>query len=194
MQLLHWLPAEPAGDSVCRSGGWGEAAPVGWPVVPLVLWGLAAACPHRPTLAGFAQRPPEQRDGHGSRGMQPLALCPTDVDECLQSPPPCGSGRCENVPGGYRCLCPAGFRASLTENQCLGVQGKGAEGRCGGSTGAPLMGRLLPQILMSVQQQDCLVAPRGAASTRRAPSVASVPEGTRRRAQGAFPAWVSATH
>lgn len=53
---------------------------------------------------------------------------------------------------------------------------------------------LLPQILMSVQQQDCLVALRGAASTQRAPSAASVPEDTGRRAWGVLPAWVSATH
>lgn len=69
-----------------------------------------------------------------------------------------------------------------------------AGGRCGGTAGAPLMARLLPQILMSVQQQDCLAALRGAASTWRALSTASVPEGTGRRAQGALPVWVSATH
>ena len=32
-----------------------------------------------------------------------------DIDECLQSSPPC-SHQCENTPGGYRCLCPDGAR------------------------------------------------------------------------------------
>uniref|UniRef100_A0A8C3Y714 Latent transforming growth factor beta binding protein 4 n=1 Tax=Catharus ustulatus TaxID=91951 RepID=A0A8C3Y714_CATUS len=34
----------------------------------------------------------------------------SDVDECSQVPSPCAHGRCENRPGGYECVCPAGYR------------------------------------------------------------------------------------
>uniref|UniRef100_A0A8V0Y7C6 Latent transforming growth factor beta binding protein 4 n=1 Tax=Gallus gallus TaxID=9031 RepID=A0A8V0Y7C6_CHICK len=41
-----------------------------------------------------------------------------DVDECAQSPPPCAHGRCENLPGSFRCVCNAGFRSATHGGHC----------------------------------------------------------------------------
>ncbi|XP_035381534.1 latent-transforming growth factor beta-binding protein 4 isoform X2 [Electrophorus electricus] len=43
----------------------------------------------------------------------------TDVDECRQNPSPCSNGRCENIPGSYRCVCPVGYR--IQGNSCTDV-------------------------------------------------------------------------
>ncbi|XP_076845192.1 latent-transforming growth factor beta-binding protein 4 isoform X2 [Brachyhypopomus gauderio] len=43
----------------------------------------------------------------------------TDVDECRQSPSPCSNGRCENIPGSYRCVCSVGYRTR--DNSCTDV-------------------------------------------------------------------------
>lgn len=47
-----------------------------------------------------------------------------DVNECLQTPSPCSVGECDNTPGGYRCVCPAGFRANFQQTQCQGKRGR----------------------------------------------------------------------
>uniref|UniRef100_A0A8C4YJU6 Latent transforming growth factor beta binding protein 4 n=1 Tax=Gopherus evgoodei TaxID=1825980 RepID=A0A8C4YJU6_9SAUR len=44
-----------------------------------------------------------------------------DVDECRQTPRPCSYGRCENTPGSYRCVCPAGFRLDPQQHQCQDI-------------------------------------------------------------------------
>ncbi|XP_030621883.1 latent-transforming growth factor beta-binding protein 4 [Chanos chanos] len=43
----------------------------------------------------------------------------SDIDECRQSPSPCSNGRCENIPGSYRCVCRTGYR--LQGNTCTDV-------------------------------------------------------------------------
>ena len=43
-------------------------------------------------------------------------VSPSDVDECQQNP--CSSGRCDNTPGSYRCVCRLGYR--LSGNTCTG--------------------------------------------------------------------------
>ncbi|KAH1181100.1 hypothetical protein KIL84_002034 [Mauremys mutica] len=48
---------------------------------------------------------------------------PVDVDECRQTPRPCSYGRCENTPGSYQCVCPAGFRLDPQQRQCQGELG-----------------------------------------------------------------------
>ncbi|XP_069578756.1 latent-transforming growth factor beta-binding protein 4 [Brachyistius frenatus] len=40
-----------------------------------------------------------------------------DIDECQQNP--CSNGRCDNMPGSYRCVCRLGYR--LTGNTCTDV-------------------------------------------------------------------------
>lgn len=118
-----------------------------------------------------------------------------DVDECQQEPPPCGSGHCENVPGGYRCLCPTGFRASLTEDQCLGEEGRGWGGDFWAAAGALVIttGHLCLSLqMLTSAQHSPLVAHTGTALIPRAPSTAGVCRGTGQRVQKA-PAQASAT-
>lgn len=43
-----------------------------------------------------------------------------DVDECKEQPNICDGGRCDNLPGSYRCICPAGLLASPDQKRCLG--------------------------------------------------------------------------
>ncbi|OXB82806.1 UNVERIFIED_CONTAM: hypothetical protein H355_000504 [Colinus virginianus] len=54
------------------------------------------------------------RWGHGGDD----AAVTADVDECARSPPPCPHGRCENLPGSFRCVCPSGFRATTHGGHC----------------------------------------------------------------------------
>eukprot|EP00076_Gallus_gallus_P034754 XP_025000292.1 LOW QUALITY PROTEIN: latent-transforming growth factor beta-binding protein 4-like [Gallus gallus] len=58
------------------------------------------------------------RDGtRWGRGRDDAVLM-ADVDECAQSPPPCAHGRCENLPGSFRCVCNAGFRSATHGGHC----------------------------------------------------------------------------
>ncbi|KAM8905293.1 latent-transforming growth factor beta-binding protein 4-like isoform 2-T2 [Spinachia spinachia] len=52
----------------------------------------------------------------------------TDVDECRQSP--CSSGRCENTPGSYHCICRHGYR--LQNNTCTDVDECAEPSQCPG--------------------------------------------------------------
>ncbi|MBW03731.1 Latent-transforming growth factor beta-binding protein 4, partial [Eschrichtius robustus] len=45
----------------------------------------------------------------------------TDVDECHRVPPPCDRGRCENTPGSFLCVCPAGYQAAPHGAKCQDV-------------------------------------------------------------------------
>ena len=45
----------------------------------------------------------------------------TDVDECKEQPDICNGGRCDNLPGGYRCICTGGLTASPDQKRCLGT-------------------------------------------------------------------------
>ena len=38
--------------------------------------------------------------------------CITDVDECTVDPSVCGPGTCQNLLGGYQCICSAGYKAT----------------------------------------------------------------------------------
>lgn len=44
-----------------------------------------------------------------------------DVDECAQSPSPCGY-QCRNVPGSFRCLCPPGTVLLGDGRSCAGLE------------------------------------------------------------------------
>jgi len=44
-----------------------------------------------------------------------------DVDECKETPDICDGGRCENLPGSYRCQCTGGLTASPEQKRCLDV-------------------------------------------------------------------------
>lgn len=60
-------------------------------------------------------------------------LVPADVDECHRVPPPCDRGRCENTPGSFLCVCPAGYQAAPHGAGCQGEELGGTEGKgCGG--------------------------------------------------------------
>ncbi|KAH1180652.1 hypothetical protein KIL84_001586 [Mauremys mutica] len=52
-------------------------------------------------------------------GLQPGRQA--DIDECAQSPRPCAQGRCENTPGSYRCVCPAGYRPNPPGTSCADI-------------------------------------------------------------------------
>ena len=45
----------------------------------------------------------------------------TDVDECKEQPDICNGGRCDNLPGEYRCICNGGLTASPDQKRCLGM-------------------------------------------------------------------------
>lgn len=62
-----------------------------------------------------------------------------DVDECTQSPGLCGRGACENLPGSFRCVCPAGFRGSACEedvDECAQEPPPCGPGRCDNTAGS----------------------------------------------------------
>ena len=43
-----------------------------------------------------------------------------DIDECLELAGACQPvGRCENVPGSYRCSCPPGYELDETGKRCV---------------------------------------------------------------------------
>lgn len=45
----------------------------------------------------------------------------TDINECEESHQSiCSNGRCENIPGGYRCICNRGYELSPDKSFCLG--------------------------------------------------------------------------
>uniref|UniRef100_A0A663F154 Latent transforming growth factor beta binding protein 4 n=1 Tax=Aquila chrysaetos chrysaetos TaxID=223781 RepID=A0A663F154_AQUCH len=81
---------------------------------------------YRPSAAGtdcqgqWGPWVPPTRTPGSLGGLNP-ARVPADVDECAQSPPPCTHGRCENLPGGYRCTCPAGYRGTAPDEPCQDI-------------------------------------------------------------------------
>ncbi|XP_014017554.2 latent-transforming growth factor beta-binding protein 4 isoform X1 [Salmo salar] len=64
-----------------------------------------------------------------------------DIDECRASPPPCGSGRCQNIEGGYRCSCPSGYlpgpqgTSCIDVNECLQTPSPCSVGECDNTPG-----------------------------------------------------------
>ncbi|KAM6933363.1 latent-transforming growth factor beta-binding protein 4 [Xenentodon cancila] len=52
----------------------------------------------------------------------------TDIDECRRAP--CSNGRCENTPGGYRCICRHGYK--LQNNTCTDVDECAEPSQCPG--------------------------------------------------------------
>lgn len=68
-----------------------------------------------------------------------ICLPRVDVDECTQSPGLCGRGVCENLPGSFRCVCPAGFRGSACEedvDECAQQPPPCGPGRCDNTAGS----------------------------------------------------------
>lgn len=49
-----------------------------------------------------------------------LPLLPIDVNECAENPNICGTGRCINTDGSFRCECPLGYTLDLTGFECVG--------------------------------------------------------------------------
>ncbi|XP_058246105.1 hemicentin-1 isoform X2 [Hemibagrus wyckioides] len=56
--------------------------------------------------------------GYRSQGVGKPCI---DVDECVQSPSPCGY-QCRNVPGSFRCLCPPGTVLLVDGRSCAGLE------------------------------------------------------------------------
>lgn len=48
------------------------------------------------------------------------AVSPTDINECALDPDICSSGVCENLRGGYRCICNTGYETDESGRACLG--------------------------------------------------------------------------
>lgn len=72
-------------------------------------------------------------------GHPGICLLRADVDECTQSPGLCGRGVCENLPGSFRCVCPAGFRGSACEedvDECAQQPPPCGPGRCDNTAGS----------------------------------------------------------
>ncbi|XP_057695307.1 latent-transforming growth factor beta-binding protein 4-like [Corythoichthys intestinalis] len=44
-----------------------------------------------------------------------------DADECVASPGLCAPGECVKSPGGYRCLCPPGYKTDARKTSCQDV-------------------------------------------------------------------------
>lgn len=54
----------------------------------------------------------------------------SDVDECYENPKICLNGRCENVPGSYRCKCQNGFTLSSDGAFCIDTDECTETGMC----------------------------------------------------------------
>ncbi|XP_060737332.1 hemicentin-1 isoform X1 [Tachysurus vachellii] len=67
------------------------------------------------TLGGYVCVCPR---GYRSQGVGKPCV---DVDECAQSPSPCGY-QCRNVPGSFRCLCPPGSILLVDGRSCAGLE------------------------------------------------------------------------
>lgn len=77
--------------------------------------------------------------GVNHTGHPGICLLRADVDECTQSPGLCGRGVCENLPGSFRCVCPAGFRGSACEedvDECAQQPPPCGPGRCDNTAGS----------------------------------------------------------
>lgn len=64
-----------------------------------------------------------------------------DIDECYENPRICLNGRCDNVPGSYRCVCQQGFIPSIDGTFCEDVDecasGRACEnGKCVNTEGS----------------------------------------------------------
>lgn len=44
----------------------------------------------------------------------------SDIDECKEFPELCTHGRCENLPGMFRCICDRGFQLTRLGSNCTG--------------------------------------------------------------------------
>lgn len=42
----------------------------------------------------------------------------SDINECALNPTICQNGACENLEGGYRCICNTGYRVDDTGRRC----------------------------------------------------------------------------
>ncbi|KAK6631430.1 hypothetical protein RUM44_005957 [Polyplax serrata] len=56
-----------------------------------------------------------------------------DINECAQNPNICENGACENILGGYRCVCNPGYQIDVTGKICQEINECEIEGQvCGG--------------------------------------------------------------
>lgn len=56
-----------------------------------------------------------------TRGL-PLEFFFLDKDECMTDNNICGFGRCENLPGSYRCVCNRGYTYDDKTKKCVGTK------------------------------------------------------------------------
>lgn len=112
------------------------------------------------------EEPPERSEHRAFEGLQ--------ADECgiLNG---CENGRCVRVQEGYTCDCFDGFALDLSRMACVGKTGA-ARACCGGKLPRAHVVRLFPQTWTSVRSSTagCCCAETPGASTRRAPTGASV--------------------
>lgn len=54
-----------------------------------------------------------------------------DIDECYENARVCLKGRCENIPGSYRCVCQDGYTPSLDGTFCVDLDECAETGMCG---------------------------------------------------------------
>lgn len=48
------------------------------------------------------------------------AVSPADINECALDPDVCSNGGCENLRGGYRCICNTGYETDQSGRTCHG--------------------------------------------------------------------------
>uniref|UniRef100_A0A8B9P9F2 Latent transforming growth factor beta binding protein 4 n=1 Tax=Apteryx owenii TaxID=8824 RepID=A0A8B9P9F2_APTOW len=75
---------------------------------------LIAALPTPANLPALGQQ-----DAPCPKGFQRSNGSCVDVDECTQQS--CAGGRCENTPGSYRCVCPAGYQLGPPGTGCTDI-------------------------------------------------------------------------
>uniref|UniRef100_A0A8C4RD47 Uncharacterized protein n=1 Tax=Eptatretus burgeri TaxID=7764 RepID=A0A8C4RD47_EPTBU len=50
-----------------------------------------------------------------------LTILPPDINECSLDPDICPNGMCENLRGGYRCVCNTGYEADISGKRCIDI-------------------------------------------------------------------------
>ncbi|KAB0396463.1 hypothetical protein E2I00_012107 [Balaenoptera physalus] len=130
------LVSQAEGEEGGGAGGSTLSPPDQTPPYPQT-WTNVAAFP-RLVLPGAAKTRQAASVACAGRASE-LARGVRNVDECIQSPGLCGRGVCENLPGSFHCVCPAGFRGSACEedvDECAQEPPPCGPGRCDNTAGS----------------------------------------------------------